>query len=114
MFETTTSTVREKAGARVVVLLLLGLAVLAGGAYALAHEMAGDKVPRGTTVSGVDIGGLPRERAAAVLDEGLTERAAAAAAPAGGGNEQSVTPAEAGYVGEDVAAAGHARRGDSG
>ncbi|CAA9397375.1 VanW family protein [uncultured Nocardioides sp.] len=113
MFETTTSTVREKAGARVVVLLLLGLAVLAGGAYALAHEMAGDKVPRGTTVSGVDIGGLPRERAAAVLEEGLTERAAAPMALTIGDNEQSVTPAEAGLGVDLDASVAQAGGGDS-
>ena len=41
---------REKAGAKVVGWLLLGLAVVFGGLYVAAHYLAEDKVPRGTTV----------------------------------------------------------------
>ena len=55
---------RDKAGASVVVWLLLGLVVLFGGAYVGAHYAAADKVTRGTTVSGVSIGGHPQAEAA--------------------------------------------------
>ena len=64
----------EKAGARVVLWLLFALAVLFGGLYAGAHFAAGDKVPKGTTVSGVKIGGHPQTKAAAVLQAGLADR----------------------------------------
>ena len=48
---------REKEGGRAVLFLLLVLAALAGGAYVAAYLAAGDKVPRGTTVAGVEVGG---------------------------------------------------------
>ncbi len=47
----------ESAGGRVVVWLLVGLVVLFGGAYVAAGVVAGDKVPLGTKVAGIDIGG---------------------------------------------------------
>ena len=43
----------RQGGRPVVVLLLLGLVVLFGGGYVAAYYVAGDKVPRGTTVAGV-------------------------------------------------------------
>ena len=55
---------REKAGATVVLWLLVGLVVLFGGLYVAAHYVAGDKVPRNTTVAGVRIGGHPQAEAA--------------------------------------------------
>ncbi len=113
VFETQPAAAREKAGARVVVLLLLGLAVLAGGAYALAHEIAGDKVPRGTTVSGVDIGGQPKARAAAALEEGLAERAAAPIDVTISGQARTVTPAAAGFAVDYEASVSDAGGGDS-
>ena len=57
---------RESAGGRVVVVLVLGLALLAGAGYAAAYAGAGDNVPRNTTVAGIDIGG--RSASAAVAD----------------------------------------------
>ena len=47
----------ESEGGRVVLALVLGLAILAGVVYAGAYWAASDKVPVGTTVAGVDIGG---------------------------------------------------------
>ena len=66
---------REKPGGRVVVLLLLGLALLAGGAYAAAYLAAGDRVPRGTTVAGVEIGGMTPDEAIEELETELADRA---------------------------------------
>jgi vancomycin resistance protein YoaR len=65
---------RDKAGAKVVLWLLLGLVVLFGGLYVAAHQVAGDKVPRNTTVSGVRIGGHPQGEAAQRLQAGLAEQ----------------------------------------
>ncbi|KRE93539.1 hypothetical protein ASG76_13890 [Nocardioides sp. Soil774] len=65
---------RDKAGAKVVFWLLLGLVVLFGGLYVAAHEVAGDRVPRNTTVSGVRIGGHPQGEAAQRLQAGLAEQ----------------------------------------
>ena len=65
---------RDKAGASVVVWLLLGLVVLFGGLYVAAHYVAEDKVPRNTTVSGVRIGGHPQAEAAQRLQAGLAEK----------------------------------------
>jgi vancomycin resistance protein YoaR len=57
------------------VLLIVGLALLAGGCYAAAYLAASDKVPVGTSVGGVDIGGHHPVAAAAVLRDGLDGRA---------------------------------------
>ena len=66
---------RERAGGRVVVLMLLGLAILAGGAYSAAYLAAGDRVPRGTTVAGVEIGGQTPAEARRTLEQDLGSRA---------------------------------------
>jgi hypothetical protein len=87
---------REKAGAKVVVWLLLGLVVLFGGLYVAAHYVAGDKVPRGTTVSGVRIGGHSQGRAAEVLRAGLAEKVARDIATTVEGQQVAIDPAEAG------------------
>ena len=64
----------DNAGGRVVLLMLLGLALLCGAGYAAAYFAAGDKVPRGTTVAGVEIGGRSPEAAEAALRAGLADR----------------------------------------
>ena len=113
VFETQPAVSKEKAGARVVTLLLLGLVVLAGGAYAFAHEMAGDKVPRGTTVSGVDIGGQRQDRAAAALEQGLASRTGAPISVSVNGQTRTVMPAEAGLAVDYDASVVDAGGGDS-
>ena len=87
---------REKAGASVVVWLLLGLVVLFGGLYVAAHYVAGDKVPRGTTVSGVRIGGHPQDEAAQRLQAGLADKVARDIATTIEGTAVAIDPAEAG------------------
>jgi vancomycin resistance protein YoaR len=57
-----------------VLLVILGLALLAGAGYGAAYLTAGDKVPRGTTVAGVDVGGRSESGAARALQDGLAER----------------------------------------
>jgi vancomycin resistance protein YoaR len=87
---------REKAGASVVGWLLLGLVVLFGGAYVGAHYVAGDKVPRNTTVSGVRIGGHPQDEAAQRLQAGLADKVARDIATTIDGTPVAIDPTELG------------------
>ncbi|MBS2936892.1 VanW family protein [Nocardioides sp. J2M5] len=87
---------RDRAGASVVGWLLVGLVVLFGGSYAAAHYVAGDRVPRGTTVSGVDIGGHPQGEAAERLQAGLADKVARDITTTVDGQPVSIDPAAAG------------------
>jgi vancomycin resistance protein YoaR len=89
---------REKPGGRVVVWLLLGLLVLFGGLYVAAHFAAGDRVPRGTTVSGVSIGGARQGEAAERLRDGLERRANRTIEATVEGRRVPVDPADAGLT----------------
>ena len=89
---------REKEGGRVVLLLLLGLAVLAGGAYAAAYLAAGDRVPRGTTVAGVKLGGMTPAEARTELESGLADRTNASIELAINGESQRLRPGRAGLA----------------
>jgi vancomycin resistance protein YoaR len=94
--QTSATQPREKAGAKVVLWLLLGLGVLFGGLYVAAHYVAGDKVPRNTTVSGVRIGGHPQDEAAERLRAGLADRVAREIPTTVDGEQVAVDPALAG------------------
>jgi vancomycin resistance protein YoaR len=103
---------REPAGGKVVVLLLGALLLLAGGAYAAAYLAAGDKVPRGTTVAGVDIGGRTPEQAEEALRAGLADQVDRPIPASVDGRTVSVAPSDAGLavdVEATVAEAGGAR-----
>ncbi len=65
----------EKAGGKLVLVVIVILALLAGGGYAAAHAVAGDKVPTGTTISGVEVGGLTRAAAIDKLQQTFGDRA---------------------------------------
>ncbi|MCW2796273.1 VanW family protein [Nocardioides sp.] len=100
---------REREGGRLVLLVIVGLLLLFGAGWAAAYLGASDKVPRGTTVAGVDIGGHTRSEAVQVLKDGLADRVSAPISVTVDGKTQSVTPEDAGlsvdYV-ASVAAAG--------
>lgn len=83
--------------------LVLGLALLAGGAYSAAYLAAGDKVPVGTTIAGVDIGGHDPAAAATVLRDGLAARAGTPFTVVINGRTQQVAPSQVG-LGIDYAA----------
>ncbi|HSE08065.1 MAG TPA: VanW family protein [Nocardioidaceae bacterium] len=83
---------------RVVTLLLAGLVVLFGALYAAAAAFTGDKVPRGTTVSGVDIGGLTPAAAQATLEEELSPLAEDPIVVAADGKRAKIRPAQAGLA----------------
>ncbi|MCF6376722.1 VanW family protein [Nocardioides KLBMP 9356] len=87
---------RDKAGASVVGWLLLGLVAIFGGLYVAAHYVAGDKVPRNTTVSGVRIGGHPQAEAAQRLQAGLADTVNRPIATTIDGTPVEVDPAQAG------------------
>lgn len=69
-----TSPAPDKAGAKVIFLMLAGLALLCLAGYFAAYAAAGDKTPRGTTISGVEVGGRSAEDAEAALVAGLADR----------------------------------------
>jgi len=79
-----------------VLALVLGLGLLAGGGYAAAYLMAGDKVPVGTTVAGVDIGGRNVSAAERVLRAGLASRAETPFTVVINGRSQQVPPSQVG------------------
>ena len=79
-----------------VLLTVLGLALLTGLAYAGAYLQAGDKVPVGTHVAGVDIGGHRPAAAEVVLRDGLADRAEAPFTVRIGGRVHQVPPAQVG------------------
>src|SRR4051794_17368771 len=103
----------ERAGGRAVLAVLLVLALLAGGGYAAAYLLAGDNVPRGTTVAGVDIGGRSRPAARAALRAGLADRVDRPIAVTVDGARQSVTPSEAGLSVDYAASVAEAGGGRS-
>lgn len=89
--------------------MLLGLVVLFGGAYVAAYLVAGDKVPRGATVAGVDIGGKSPKEAAQTLEDGLADRQEKAIKVTVGEQKFEIKPEAAGLgvdYDKSVAAAG--------
>jgi len=103
---------RDKPGGRVVWVMLLVLLLLAGGGYAAAYASAGDDVPRGTTVEGVEIGGRPPAEAVAALESELAGRADRPLRVEVDGETLRVDPADAGLSVDyqaSVAAAGGGR-----
>jgi vancomycin resistance protein YoaR len=55
--------------------LLLGLLVLIGGAYVAAYLFTGDRIARGTTIAGVDVGGMKPDEAVSVVTDQLADEA---------------------------------------
>lgn len=72
-----------------------GVVVLAG-LYTGAQWFVADSVPSGTTVAGVDIGGLDAADAVAALEDGLGPRAAEPVTVQAGDASSTLDPAEAG------------------
>lgn len=102
----------ERAGGRAVILVVLALALLVAGGWGAAYAVAGDKVPRGTTVAGVDVGGRTQADAERALEAGLADRLDEPIAVSVGSFTEDVTPTEAGLsldVGASVEAAGGGR-----
>ncbi|MDQ4051504.1 MAG: VanW family protein [Actinomycetota bacterium] len=114
VFETTETgpaTGPERAGGRLVIVVVLGLVILLGAAWTAAYLGAGDKVPRGTTIAGVDVGGLEQQSAADELEAGLADRVDEPITVTVGDREETVLPSEAG-IGVDYAASVAAAGGE--
>ncbi len=89
--------------------LLFGLVVLAGAAYGVLCLVAGDKVPSGTVVHGVAIGGLHQSAAEERLSAQLGPRSRQPIEVQGGGLDSTLDPTTAGLsldLGGTVRAAG--------
>jgi vancomycin resistance protein YoaR len=65
----------ERPGGWVVGAVVVAVLALIVGGYVASHYVAGDKVPRGTVVSGVDIGGMSRAEARDALEAAFADRA---------------------------------------
>lgn len=88
----------------------VGLAALLGGGYLAGHALAGDKLPRNASISGVAVGGLSAEEAEQKLRAELAQRAGQKLTLTAGDADLAVAPAEAGlavdYAASVVAAGG--------
>lgn len=103
---------RERAGGRAVIVMLGAIVVLAGGGYLAAYLVASEKVPHGTTVAGVAIGGRSEVDAIRILDDGLAERAGRNLEVITGSVTSAIAPADLGLsvdLEESVAEAGGGR-----
>jgi len=110
---TTNGGARESAGGKVVLLLIGGLLLLCGAAYAAAYLGAGDKVPRGASVAGVEIGDTSPAEAEEALRAGLAERAGRPVTVTVDGTEVQVDPATAGLSVDYAASVAEAGGGRS-
>ncbi len=88
----------EKEGGRVVLLLLLGLTVLLAAGYAAAYAGAGDRVAHGTTIEGVEVGGMAPDQAVRTLERSLADQAAAPIEVVVDGRTVRVAPEEVGLA----------------
>jgi hypothetical protein len=104
---------RESEGGRVVVYLILGLALLCGFLYVGAYLGASDKIPVGTRVAGVDIGGHSPGAAVTLLQDRLADRAKASFTVTLDGRTQQVRPHQAGLGIDYVASVRRAGSGHS-
>ncbi|MFE6649062.1 VanW family protein [Nocardioides sp. NPDC057772] len=91
-----TETKRLGTGAKVAVAVAGGVAVLAFVGWAAAYAVAGDKIPEGTKVAGVDIGGMTADAAKPLLDEKFAAAHSQPIIVTAGDSTTEVNPAEAG------------------
>ena len=87
---------REALGGRAVVVALAAVVLLLGGGYAAAGAFASDRVPRGTTVGGVAVGGQTPAEAKQTLSRAWQDRVDAPITVTVDGERTTVAPSEAG------------------
>jgi vancomycin resistance protein YoaR len=83
---------------RIVALAAGGVMLVMLGVYTSLVFSLGDRVPRGTTVAGVEIGGLSRDAAEARLRQRLLPRAEKPIDVTAGGKSYTLKPSEAGLA----------------
>ncbi|MGO4956233.1 VanW family protein [Luteococcus sp. Sow4_B9] len=93
-----TSEQPKRSGAKWALVGVGTLAVLAGGTYAAGYAMAGDKLPRNSTVRGVPVGGMPSDEAINALKKAVAPAAEAPITLSAGKQKATVTPPTAGLV----------------
>ncbi|MFY0407858.1 VanW family protein [Solicola sp. PLA-1-18] len=94
--KTTTADPHARKDRRGTLLASAGVLVLVGGLYVGAHYLIGDRLPVGTKVAGVAVGGKSPAEARSILTERLDERSQAPVELVSGDQEFSVEPADAG------------------
>lgn len=87
---------KKKKGRSKLVLLVVGVVVIGGGAYCAGLLMNHTDVPKGTTVLGVDIGGGTRDDAVKKLDDAFGDRVNKPLKLSVGGKTVSLKPDQAG------------------
>jgi hypothetical protein len=98
---------------RVIPWLLLGLLLAAAAAYAALHLWTADRLPRGTTVDGIAVGGLRPAAAEEKLRVGLDGQAAEPLRVEADGVAATIRPAAAGFTVDVAATVERARRAPS-
>jgi vancomycin resistance protein YoaR len=93
---------------RLIAIILAALLAAAALAWVAAYLVAGDKVPRGTTVAGVAVGGLSEDDAAQRLEEELGDRHDRVLEVTVGDSTSEVSPEEAGISIDYAASAAEA------
>jgi vancomycin resistance protein YoaR len=83
-------------GTKVVAAVAGGIAILAFAGWAAAYAVAGDKIADGTTVAGVDIGGMTADAAKPLLDEKFAAAHSQPIIVTAGDSTTEVNPADAG------------------
>lgn len=86
----------DSAGGRVVAYVAGAVLALAVGGYVVAQAVAGDKVPRGTAVAGVAVGGHSEDEAIKLLEKGIADRVAQPFQVKVAGKTRKVTPEQVG------------------
>ena len=81
-----------------VLLTVAGVVVVLGGAYVGTSWALADRVPRGTTVAGVEIGGLDAATAATTLEKGLADVSAEPIPLVAGEISTTLVPSDAGLA----------------
>ncbi|MET8771076.1 hypothetical protein [Streptomyces sp. NPDC004658] len=102
----------KKKGRSKLMLLVVGVFVVAGGAYGAGLLMNHTDVPKGTTVLGVDIGGGTRDDAVKKLDEAFGSRVNKPLKLAVGGKTVTLTPENAGLQFDYQATVSEAAKSD--
>lgn len=83
-------------GTKVAVAVAGGVAILAFAGWAAAYAVAGEKIPEGTTVAGVDIGGMTADEATPLLDQKFAPAHSQPINVTAGDSTTEVNPADAG------------------
>lgn len=89
---------KQRSGLGAFIAVIAGLIVIVGGAWAAAYALADDKLPRHTSVAGVEIGNLSPKAAREKLATALVPRETEAIAVTAGGTTVSLPPRRSGLV----------------